>query len=178
MRMGTRSILFGVHQFIIHPILVYISWLILYKELPNIRETICIIIHDLGYWGMPDMDGEMGTTHPLGAARIAGLFFGSKYRDLCLYHSRHYARIFNAQPSKLCWADKYSVCLEVWWTYLPRAWITGELKEYRQMAADASFVSLDKSNREWFKWAQSIMRTIALSKKADVVKYMHEKRSN
>ena len=73
-----------------------------------------------------------------------------KYCNLCLYHSRHYARNFKSEPSRLCWADKLSILFERSWTYLPRAWASGELKEYRKIASDTKFIPECYSHREWF----------------------------
>lgn len=149
MKVGRKSLLFGVHQFLWHPITVLIAWLHLYGR-PSWQELICIIIHDWGYWHSPNMDGPEGELHPIFAAELAGKWLGSEYVRLCLYHSRHYARIAGAEPSKLCWADKLSIKYEPWWLYLPRAWASGELKEYRQVAATTGFISPSSSNKEWF----------------------------
>lgn len=56
---GTRSLLFGVHQFLWHPWTVYRAWRYLYGK-PTWREVVCIFLHDLGYFGKPNMDGEEG----------------------------------------------------------------------------------------------------------------------
>jgi hypothetical protein len=54
----------------------------------------------------------------------------TKWYDLCLYHSRYYAKKYNHKPSQLCIADKLSIALEPWWLYLPRTKASGELAEY------------------------------------------------
>ncbi|MCK5235828.1 MAG: hypothetical protein KAR06_02490, partial [Deltaproteobacteria bacterium] len=59
---GTKSLLFGVHQFIWHPITVLIAWCKLYGW-PTWPELVCIIVHDWGYWGKPNMDGPEGEKH-------------------------------------------------------------------------------------------------------------------
>jgi hypothetical protein len=102
---GTKSLLFGVHQFFWHPATVLIAWIGLYGW-PSWKEVICIIVHDWGYWGSPNMDSEEGECHPEIGARIAGTLFGRDYYDLCLLHSRHYARKVNREPSRLCWAAR------------------------------------------------------------------------
>lgn len=58
------SILFGAHLFLIHPILVWITWIKLYREIPEQRETICIFIYDWGYWGKLGIDGNEGKNYP------------------------------------------------------------------------------------------------------------------
>lgn len=178
MRTGTKSLLFGVHQFIWHPVTVYLAWIYLYRSMPSIRETICIIIHDWGYWGKYNMDDADGEKHPELAAKIAGCLLGQKYHDLCLYHSRHYARNKGIEPSKLCWADKYSIMFESWWTYLPRAWISGELREYRKLAADAGFIPISASDRVWFAWVKSYLKIIGKTQKGNVVGYMNSIRKD
>ncbi len=171
MKVGTKSLLFGVHQFIWHPITVLLAWRKLFGR-PGWREVVCIIIHDWGYWGCPNMDGEEGEKHPELGARIAGRLFGEKYHDLCLYHSRHYARTAGAEPSKLCWADKLSIRYEPWWLYLPRAFLSGELFEYRRVAG--SYLPEDRKHREWFRWVKSRLVKIGEQMDAGCVPYMRE----
>lgn len=70
MKIGTRSILFGAHQFILHPVCVALAWRKLYGSLPrDPRIWLAFIVHDWGYWGCPNMDGPEGKMHPWCAAR-------------------------------------------------------------------------------------------------------------
>lgn len=154
MRKGTKSLLFGVHLWWWHPLTVYIAWWKLKGCFPGWREMVCAFVHDWGYWGCVDMDSGRGDAHPELGANIAGRLFGKKYHDLCLYHSRHYAKRYNAKPSELCWADKLSISYEHWWYYLPRAMLSGELEEYREICSRAGFVPLEKSNKIWFDFVQ------------------------
>lgn len=149
MKTGTKSILFGVHQLILHPITVWLAWRHLYG-IPGWRETVCIIIHDWGYWGKRNMDDADGETHPALGAVIALGLFGPDYYELCLYHSRHYAKRFGETPSRLCWADKLSITYERWYTYLPRAIASGEIREYRINCDRTGLLPMSASNREWF----------------------------
>lgn len=71
MKVGTRSVLFGVHQFLYHPWTVARSWKKLYGQRPNWWEAITIFCHDLGYLGCSDMDGEIGRWHPIKGAELA-----------------------------------------------------------------------------------------------------------
>ena len=173
MKTGTKSLLFGVHQFILHPLTVWIGWIWLYGKLPTWQELICIVIHDWGYWGKTKMDDEEGERHPEFAAKIALYLFGPKYHDLCLFHSRHYARNAGQEPSLLCWADKISILCEPWWLYLPRAWASGELFEYREIAANTGFMPMSASHREWYKWIQDLLGTLGKEKRGDVVPYIN-----
>lgn len=172
MNVGTKSLLFGVHQFLWHPITVLMAWWYLYGR-PTWRELACIIIHDWGYWGSPNMDGPEGEQHPMFAAALAGKWLGGSYFDLCLYHSRHYARHVGIEPSKLCWADKLSILYEPWWLYLPRAWLSRELFEYRQLAANAGFIPMSASHRIWFRWVKDRLETLGREKRGDAVPYVN-----
>jgi hypothetical protein len=149
MRVGTKSLLFGVHNVLWHPVTVYLAWHKLYG-CPNLKETACIIMHDWGYWGCHNMDGLQGQKHPERAARIVKrLGWGEKYEKLCLLHSRSTAARFEEIPSKLCWADKLSIAYDPPMFYLFRARISGEIKEYRQESAMSCFCPLIATNREW-----------------------------
>ena len=154
MKIGTRSLLFGVHQIFWHPLTVLLAWIKLYKAFPNWKELVCIFIHDWGYWGCSDMDGSDGNNHPEYAANLAKKWFGEKYYELCLYHSRHYSREHDAIPSRLCWADKLSIQFEPYILYVPRAILSGEIYEYRKMSAKAGYISLIESHRTWFNWVK------------------------
>lgn len=175
MKIGTKSLLFGVHQFAWHPMTVLIAWIKLYGW-PNWKELICIIIHDWGYWSAPNMDGIEGERHPDVGARIAQVLFGREYKYLCLLHSRHYARSIGMEPSRLCWADKLSILYDPWWFYLPRAQASGELAEYRKLAADAGFVPLDASHRVWFEWIQDRLAKLGREMRGDAVPYVNPER--
>lgn len=177
MKIGTKSLLFGVHQFVWHPITVLLAWWKLYGR-PSWREIICIVVHDWGYWGSPNMDGIEGEQHPeRGALIVWNLFVDMSYYDLVLYHSRHYARQFDREPSRLCWADKLSILYDPWWFYIPRALLSGELYEYRKLAADTGFIPLSATHREWFRWIKKRFKKLAVEKRADVVTYMNPQRS-
>ena len=164
--MGSRSLLFGVHQLYWHPLTVAVAWRSIYGRWPTWREAFCILIHDLGYVGCATMDGEHdGERHPELGARIASGLLGREWGLFVLLHSRHYARRVNRSPSPLCWADKFSILYEPWWLYLPRACATGELAQYRSSAAGAGAVTADKSHREWFAFIQAYFREQALSRR-------------
>jgi len=176
MRTGTKSLLFGVHQFLFHPMTVFLAWVWLYRRIPSWRESICIIIHDWGYWGKEKMDDQEGERHPETAARIAGALMGAEYHDLCLFHSRHYARNAGREPSLLCWADKLSIIFDPWWLYLPRAFASSELFEYREIAARTGFVSASSHHRDWYHFVRSRLERIGREKKGDIVPYSHPSR--
>lgn len=169
MRVGTKSVLFGVHQCLWHPITVILAWRHIYGTYPSWRMLICIIVHDLGYVGCSTIDGEDGERHVELGARIAGWLFGSRYRDEVLFHSRHYARNAQRDPSDLCWADKASVLFDPAWFYLLRARLSGELSEYRGNAA--AYVSMEEEDITWFLWYQSRVKKLLESRRGDAVPY-------
>jgi hypothetical protein len=151
MKVGTKSLLFGVHCIVIHPLWVALAWWKLYGFPWDFRLWVAFIVHDWGYWGCSEMDGPNGgDMHPrLGAEIMHKLFDKMLYYSdpqscyrlqsnewyyFCMCHSRFLSKQLCRQPSKLCMADKLSLGLEPWWLYLPRAWVSGELKEYMKSA--------------------------------------------
>ncbi len=164
MKVGTRSVLFGAHQFLIHPLFVAFAWWKLYGFPSDIKLWLSFFLHDLGYVGKPNMDGKEGDKHPEFAAKVMERLFGRKWGEFCLYHSRFYAKNNKKQYSKLCVADKLSVALEPWWFYLPRVILSGEIHEYMALAGGKNnskykgepndkYVTMKVSSnnrREWF----------------------------
>lgn len=136
MRLGTKTILFGAHQALVHTFLVIRAWKHLYSNWPTWRDVICIAVHDLGYWGCKTIDGEDGEKHPEFGARIARHLLGDEYGDLVLLHSRSYCRKLGRHPSRLCYADKLAtaICPEKLYLFLAR--LSGELDEYRASSAE------------------------------------------
>ncbi len=75
MKLGTKSVLFGAHQFLIHPIVLAIAWWQLYGFPWDPRLWVAFVVHDLGYLGKPNLDGPEGETHvELGASIMHFLF--------------------------------------------------------------------------------------------------------
>lgn len=152
MTIGTKSLLFGAHQFILHPIFVFIGWWKLYGFPYDPRLWIVFIIHDWGYWGCPNMDGKEGKEHPYWAGDFMTRWFGPKWGRLCWFHSRSTAKRHYQDPSKLCAADKMVTSLTPAWLYLPLVRATGELEEYMGQW-NGSFVT-DSENltpEQWFE---------------------------
>jgi hypothetical protein len=163
MNVGTKSLLFGVHQFLWHPLTVWLAFRRLYGRVPNRWETLAIVVHDWGYWGKSNMDGPEGEEHPqLGADIVKWvaircrsvherpITFAIRWYWFTKYHSRFCAAANSAKPSDLCWADKLSVWYEPKWFYLLRARLSGELKEYRLNAKHR--VPLCAPDIYWFNW--------------------------
>ena len=167
MKRGTKSLLFGVHQFVWHPLTVWRAWNHFYGTRPSFWQTVAIVLHDWGYWGCRAMDDAEGEKHPqAGATLIArlarwagrGEWAESQYHHLVLYHSRYLAARDGVEPSALCWPDKLSVLFDPPWFYLLRARLSGEIKEYRKNA-ELEFPSWH-SDREWYAWYRQRVRDI------------------
>ena len=182
MKVGTKSVLFGAHFFLTHWIFVAMGWYRLYgfkrvrigfmergvgpvarypitASLWDWRLWVVFLIHDLGYWGKPNMDGDEGETHPEWACRKLNGWFGAPWGTFSLYHSRFYAKKAGQPVSALCYADKLAIAFEPSWFYLPRVRLTGEIKEYLKMAAvnSAGVVSAE-SQLIWHKGVQDYVK--------------------
>lgn len=164
MKIGTRSILFGVHAFWWHPIVVLLAWLRLYKSFPTWWQLIAIFCHDLGYWNLPNIDGEEGKNHPWRGAAIAGnlvrFLTGAGWNTyiFSLLHSRDAAARLEIPVSELYAADKYAVWFEPAWFYLLRARLSGEIHEFRQHAIDTGHLPAGATDREWFNFYRNNVR--------------------
>ena len=155
MKIGTKSVLFGAHCFFIHPFFVALAWWKLFDFPWDPRLWVAFFVHDLGYWGKPNMDGEEGERHPEWGARVMTLLFDRRtfpgharqiapdgsstpwlgpWGRFTYFHSRFLAKRFAAPFSRLCVADKLAVALEPAWLYLPRVIATGEIREYMSLA--------------------------------------------
>ena len=75
MKIGTKSVLFGAHCFFLHPIFVFAAWYRLYGFPFDPRLWFCFFLHDIGYFGKPNMDGPEGETHVEFGANIMGKLF-------------------------------------------------------------------------------------------------------
>lgn len=174
MKIGTKSILFGVHQFLFHPLAVCLAWRKLYRKWPRWQEAIAIFCHDLGYWGCPDIDGKAGKRHPYKGAQLTaclcnflvgrGWQYGSTRAEwgyliyeFTLYHSRSLAKAHGASVSPLMAADKYCIMYEPRWFYLLRARLSGELQEFKQHAVDSGHLQPGVTDRQWFDFYRAIV---------------------
>jgi len=131
MTTGTKSVLFGYHQFLLHPLFVAAAWTKLYGFPFDPRLWLAFFVHDLGYWGKPKMDDVDGETHPEFGAKIMRIF-GQKWHDLVLYHSRFYSLKAGRKYSKLCVADKLAYMYYPVWFNVFLVTLSGEGKEYVQ----------------------------------------------
>lgn len=170
MTTGTKSLLFGVHQFAWHPVTVWIAWLRLYRRFPSLRVTACIVFHDWGYWGVKEMDGDDGELHPQFGARLAARLFDHdgeyKWHDFCLHHSRYLSKKIGVEPSALCWADKLSMIYDPQWFYLFRARLSGELAQYRANADRRGFIPLAAPDKCWHNKLVKLLTGMSQEKSA------------
>lgn len=146
MKLGTKSLIYGAHQFLLHPLLLAICWWKFYGFPWNYKLWFAFALHDIGYWGKSAMDDKDGKTHPELGAHIMGKLFGKNWETFTECHSRHYAKLRGYVPSRLCVADKYVICVQPSWLYLPMTVATGEINEYLDQAHNAFEFN---NRREW-----------------------------
>lgn len=186
MNIGTRSILFGVHCFFIHPFFVALGWWRLYGFPFDPRLWVAFFVHDLGYWGKPNMDGPEGEKHPELGARIVHSVcdYGNNYlpfsednTDLWAqtlsaydstywyrftrYHSRYLSKTDNVKYSPLCCADKLATAYVPTWLYLVFANLSGEVHEYMH-GKGARTAAKERGQWRWAKDMQTYCETWAL----------------
>ncbi len=136
MNIGTKSLLFGCHQMIIHPLFVFIAWVYLFGW-PNRSELEAILLHDIGYWGSDGMDNFTGSFHPVRSANWVDRWLGydSPRRHEILWHSRWLCKRgrdkgLDWHPSRLMYADKLGTAMYPHWLWALLAHLSGEGYEY------------------------------------------------
>lgn len=165
MRAGTKSVLFGAHQFLLHPFFVGAAWWIIYRKLPRLHELAAILTHDLGYWGAPNMDGPEGEAHP---ERIAAWWrdrfgsFGMQVAVEILGHSRFHAKKHNLPLSLLFQPDKLSMALYPRWLYLLLSNMSGEIHEYMGLCCVGKYTDIVKSAKTQTQWLIETQAHMAL----------------
>lgn len=166
MTVGTKSVLYGAHCFFLHPFFVAWAWTKLYGFPFDPRLWAAFFLHDIGYIGCSNMDGEEGERHPEIGARIMGWLFDLDYQffglradrsvrtwhDFTLFHSRYYAKREGHSPSRLCFADKLAFCLTPRWLYLPMVTATGEIDEYLHNAQKSDSAHWTPTNYDKERW--------------------------
>lgn len=162
MTVGTKSVLFGAHCFFLHPWFVALAWWKLYGFPFDPRLWIAFFVHDLGYIGKPNMDGDEGELHPYLGARIMLRLFGYRWYKFCLFHSRFLAKKKGEHFSRLCVADKLAFSLTPRWLYLPMVNWSGEIFEYMKLAevnntrADGKYSTQGINVENQKKWWDSV----------------------
>ena len=166
MKIGTKSLLFGVHQFIWHPLTILRAWRKCYRLWPTWWELVAIICHDWGYWGCENMDGPEGQRHPEAGAQIVhDIVYGLSCGDvslattagyLSLFHSAHYAQANDCEVSELYLPDKMSILYDPKWFYLLRGWLSGEVTEY---VRNAPLCVGTQGPSYWYDWYRAKIQT-------------------
>lgn len=137
MTVGTKSLLFGVHAFWLHPFFVLWAWIKLHGFPFDPRIWVAILVHDWGYWGCENMDGVDGKQHPRLGGKIMGTLFGPRWGRFTQYHSRSLARLDGEPESRLCAPDKLASALMPMWLFILMSHWTGEIYEYMNEAVNA-----------------------------------------
>lgn len=178
MTVGTKSVLFGAHCFFLHPWFLAFAWWKLYGfkkirdpyvgeiSLWNWQLWVSFFVHDLGYWGKPNMDGPEGELHPELGANILFSLRQRRWYWFVLYHSRFLSKGDGCPYSILCVADKLAIALEPRWLYLPRVILSGEIKEYMTLREEGKYEKEGQGNDptsrlEWFDKVQTYCRAWA-----------------
>lgn len=165
MNIGTKSLLFGIHQFAIHPWFVAWAWWKLYGFPKDPRLWVAFIVHDWGYWGCPNMDGPEGEKHVELGARIMEILFGAYWKEFCLRHSRFYSKnILGKNPGPLCAADKLAIYCTWQWLHLILGNLSGEIHEYME-GKNARTPGQNKSQRQWLTDVQAYCKAWAIEHK-------------
>lgn len=130
---GTKTLLWGVHQPLIHTWFVAAAWGRLYGWRDLLKPGLWAVfaLHDLGYWGCENLDGPEGTLHPVRSARLASrLRLPEWVQAEVVGHSRRLCAWLGYEQSRLCAADKLATALYPRWLWLGLARASGELREY------------------------------------------------
>ena len=83
MIVGTKSVLGGAHCFLVHPLFTLLGWARLFGFPWDPRIWFACFLHDIGYIGRRDMDGEDGEEHVILGAHTMGAPFGPFWADAC-----------------------------------------------------------------------------------------------
>lgn len=164
MKLGTKSLLWGAHAFFLHPLQVGWGWRQLWGFSWDWRLWVGFVVHDLGYFGRDQMDGDGSEEHVVLGAEIVRSICGPAYADECYRHSRVWCRRRGQPVSRLCLADKMAFVMAPWWLYLPMTRLTGELDEYMSRSREDHGRSgyteeeraliFDGRHREWLQGLQ------------------------
>lgn len=192
MRIGTKSVLYGAHCFFLHPWFVAWAWWRLYGFPLDPRLWVAFFVHDIGYWGKPNMDGEEGERHPWTGAKILSWLFDTpigvvfpsisgrtlgrvlarifgeaelNWYGFCLYHSRFLAKKYGVGYTRLCVADKLAIVLTPRWLYLPMVNLTGEIKEYMGMSkqnGNTKYSFMSIDHKSQVRWHENMCLYLSL----------------
>lgn len=127
MKQGTKSFLFGAHQFIVHPLFIIIAWCKYYHHFPKFWQLVCIFIHDIGLIGNDYLIGDNKRGHWKRGAILAQTLFYMLYSynhldeslDLKAFYlvaghtdESGYSRSKLFIPDKICY-----LYIPMWWLH-------------------------------------------------------------
>lgn len=101
---GTRTVLYGYHTAWLHPFFVAGAWWRLYGFPWDPRLWAAFFVHDLGYWGLPNLDGPEGERHPEWGAEVIGNWFDMPWFVPGLWR-RHPLHYFISWACDRLWGD-------------------------------------------------------------------------
>lgn len=112
---GTKTVLFGSHNVLMHSLFIIIAWVLLYKKVPKFWQLVCIFIHDIGYFGMNHLTADTNENHTELGAKIGYRLFGFKAWLFIVGHSRKDAEKYGVPLSELEAPDDYVwVIMPLW----------------------------------------------------------------
>ena len=112
---GTKSLLFGCHQFFMHPFFVLIAWVKEYRSWPRFWELVCIVLHDVGHIGKQYLsDPSAKAEHWKLGAQICGRLFGQRGFEMVAGHvgKSGFTRSKLFIPDKRSWLETWD-----WWMW-------------------------------------------------------------
>lgn len=171
MTVGTKSLLFGAHAFWLHPFFVALAWWKLFAFPRDWRLWVAFFVHDIGYWGCPNMDGPEGELHPMTGAQIMLRVTGDvSWYWFTICHSRFLAKNLRRPISKLCLADKLAFKLTPAWLYWILSSASGELHEYRRLASSGKYADAGIRGQNYFQWRRDTIRVLEAWIEANLAK--------
>lgn len=174
---GTRSLLWGAHQVLLHPLFVALAWRRLYGSWPRrLPIWVAFVIHDWGYFGLPNLDGREGSAHPLRGANLLGRLFdrrvhvvwAGEWWRFAAGHSRTCAAKLGIPTSELMAADKLATVLMPLPLYAGLCWLSGEWQEYHWRWMDAGTYPGSGDDNVW-QWARHLRANWRRFERADAV---------
>lgn len=148
-----RSYIVGMHNPLFHSATIIIGWIKLYHQLPTLKEDFCILFHDIGYMFQESIDGK-DNKHPEFGARMCSLL-GSEYFNMCIAHSRDYAKTLKLPLSKLGYADKYSILVYPNIVFKWLITLGGEAQEYHKTTRTKKWgypVQVELIKKDYRRW--------------------------
>ncbi len=165
MKVGTKSVLFGIHHWWWHFYFCVRAWRWLYGRWPRLSEGVAIFLHDFGLIGCDSLTSSDASNHPLRVQSLVHVLAGYRAGHLVLQHSRGCCSQWGMSPSMLCWAGLLAEALwleESPQTFLNRAGRSGELEEFREISHATRVWPLASTDTDWAKDLAEFLRSEAI----------------